>query len=126
MIVPVYDYKCSDHGVFHDLATMDQAGMPCACPRCGKPSARVILIAPQVLAMAPAKRKIIETNEKAKHEPRLSTPDAREETALRHQHGKSCGCNIKHPDRSDLSQQVVFMPDGSKVFPSQRPWMISH
>lgn len=138
--MPVYDYKCPEHGLFHELATMEKAGEPCACPHCGKVSSRVIMIPPEVLAMAPDQRLVTARNEEAKHQPIISTLDSRAEAADRaafakraasgghkHRHGKGCGCSHQHEtDTSSLKQQVVFLPDGSKVFPSQRPWMISH
>jgi len=125
--MPVYDYKCQDHGLFYELATLDASSMPCACPQCGTMSPRVIVMAPAVLDMAAEKRAAIARNEKARHEPRISTTDSRQEEQERnaHRHGKGCGCH-QHGDSSALRQQVVLLPDGSKVFPSQRPWMISH
>lgn len=124
--MPLYDYKCADHGLFHELATMEKSAMPCACPQCGKASPRVILIPPEVLAMAPNKRQAMARNERARHEPQFSTPEVRQEKALIHSHSKNCGCDSHNPDRSSLRKQVIYMADGSKVFPSQRPWMISH
>jgi putative FmdB family regulatory protein len=128
--MPVYDYKCNDHGLFHDLASMNEAALPCVCPQCGKLSARVIMIPPEVLAMSPARRQAIAKNEKAVHQPIISSVDSREDLAQRRAHAaakKGCGCSDNaHPDRSSLRQQAIYLPDGSKVFPSQRPWMISH
>lgn len=135
--MPVYDYKCADHGLFNELASMDKAHLPCACPQCGKLSARVVMIPPEILAMAPEKRKAKARNEQAIHSPRRSTVDSRAEAADRQQyalkHGhkqghKGCGCGAEtgNPDRSALRQKAIYLPDGSKVFPSQRPWMISH
>lgn len=138
--MPLYDYKCAEHGLFHELATMAQSGEPCACPKCGKASARVIMIPPEVLRMAPANRQAIEQNEMARHQPIVSSTESRIEAAdkqafaekrfvAKHGHSKGkggCGCSEHKPEYSALKQQVVFLPDGSKVFPSQRPWMISH
>lgn len=136
--MPVYDYKCTEHGVFFDLATVAQSSEPCACPSCGTLSSRVIMIAPEVLAMAPAKRTAIKRNEEAKHKPIISTEDSRAEAADRanfanrsaqrkHNHHKGCGCSHEHAStKTALKKQVVLLADGSKVFPSQRPWMISH
>ena len=133
--MPVYDYKCAEHGVFHELATIEQGGKPCACPTCGKLSARVLMIPPEVLAMSPAKRASMDRNEEAKHRPIISSVDSRAEAAERkafnqkhgHTHKKGCGCSHENAsDQSALKKQVIFLPDGSKVFPSQRPWMISH
>lgn len=130
--MPLYDYKCVEHGLFHELATMEQSALPCSCPQCGVSSPRVILIPPEVLDMAPAKRSAIAKNERAANEPVIYTRETSEEMRERHAHmktkGKSCGCS-DHPaagDRGALQQKAVFLADGSKVFPSQRPWMISH
>jgi putative FmdB family regulatory protein len=125
--MPVYDYKCASHGVFHELATMENAGKPAPCPKCGASSARIIMIPPAILDMSPAAKSAQGRNEKARHEPVVSSVDSRAEAAERasHKHRSGCGCS-DHGSQSALKQQVVFLPDGSKVFPSQRPWMISH
>ncbi|MGV8835886.1 zinc ribbon domain-containing protein, partial [Cellvibrio sp.] len=44
--MPVYDYKCADHGLFYELASMDDSSKPAACPNCAKLSERVIMVAP--------------------------------------------------------------------------------
>ncbi|GAB1260215.1 FmdB family zinc ribbon protein [Aurantivibrio plasticivorans] len=141
--MPLYDYKCKDHGVFHQLATMADSGKPQACPTCGVASGRIIMIPPEVLAMAPEKRKAMEKNDRARHEPHFSTTDSRAEEAEKKAFElKRSGCcghrasGAHHrgkpqiigaaPDQSNLKQQVIYLADGSKVFPSQRPWMISH
>ena len=133
--MPLYDYKCAKHGVFHELATMEQGGQPCACPSCGQMSARVIMVPPEVLAMAPGNRESIRRNEEAKNQPMISSVDSRAEAADRkafdqkkgHVHKKGCGCSHESASgTSALKKQVIYLPDGSKVFPSQRPWMISH
>ena len=126
--MPVYDYKCAEHGLFHELATVAEAAQPKPCPACETKSPRVIMISPDVLAMAPNARKTAERNERAQHAPVLSTPDYRAELAERRafELRKSCGCHSHTDDRSQLTQKAILMADGSKVFPSQRPWMISH
>jgi len=134
--MPVYDYKCKEHGLFHELGTMENSGDPKPCPQCRAMSARIVMIPPEILNMASEKRLAMQTNEEAQHQPIISTADSRAEAADRvayaHKHGHSkqsggCGCSSEHkPENSALKQQVIFLPDGSKVFPSQRPWMISH
>jgi len=131
--MPLYDYKCPKHGLFHGLQAMEKSAEPCKCPQCGTLSARIIMISPEIIKMAPNQKKAMEKNEKALHEPIFSTEDSRAEAAEKvafakqkgHKHG-SCGCSEHKPEYSALKQQVIFLPDGSKVFPSQRPWMISH
>lgn len=119
--MPVYDYKCAKHGLFSQLATMEKSGEPNGCPTCGALSPRVILLPPEILDMAPARRQAFARNEKACHEPQIYMPEERES-----RQGKQCGCQEHSPDRSSLRQKAVLLADGSKIFPSQRPWMISH
>lgn len=116
--MPVYDYKCKTHGIFSDLAMMDDSAKPAACPQCKNLSARVIMLSPTILDMAPERRNAFETNERASHEPVVSTADRR---AQDHQHKNGCGCNAKKPSRF-----MMYTPDGGKTFPTARPWMISH
>ena len=117
--MPVYDYKCPEHGVFNELATMDDHDQPVACPHCQTLSPRVIMMPPHILDMSPKKKQAIEKNEKARHEPQHSTVDSRAENAEMLKHG--CGC--KHEKRPS---KMMYTADGSKIFPSMRPWMISH
>ena len=116
--MPLYDYKCKDHGLFHELATFDDSAKPAPCPSCNAMSARVILLSSTVLGMAPERRNAFETNERASHEPAHSTKERR---AFDHQHAKGCGCTEKKPSRF-----MIYTPDGGKTFPTARPWMISH
>jgi len=117
--MPVYDYKCPDHGVFNDLATLEQHQEPMACPVCQTLSPRVFVVAPSVLAMAPDKRKAIETNERNQHEPAYSSKDRRQ---FDDQHRAGCGCD----DRKLSPSKLMYTAQGDKMFPSMRPWMISH
>lgn len=117
--MPVYEYKCSEHGVFYDLATIDDAAEPTDCPTCGVSSPRIIQLPPEVLAMSPAARKAAATNEKSQHEPAFSTKDRREHD---HQHRSGCGCTHHGAKKSKL----MYTAQGDKMFPSMRPWMISH
>lgn len=128
--MPVYDYKCSEHGIFHELATMDESANPMPCPHCQELAPRIIMIPPEVLDMAPNKREAIERNEKAQHEPKMSTAETRAEDEDRrqfyekkhHKHHKGCGC--QHHKKS--ASKLMWTANGEKMFPSMRPWMISH
>lgn len=128
--MPVYDYKCQEHGVFHELATMDDSAKPMPCPHCDELAPRILMIPPQVLDMAPDKKAAIERNEKAQHEPMMSTKDSRAEDEERrkfyaqrpHKHHQGCGCQSHKKDQSKL----MWTANGEKMFPSMRPWMISH
>lgn len=119
--MPVYDYKCAEHGLFHELASMDDAALPAPCPQCQQASPRVIMIAPQIVDMAPEKRQAHSRNERAAHEPVVHDAERR----AQHRHGPDCGCGSAN-DPGAKRSKAVLLADGSKIFPSQRPWMISH
>lgn len=116
--MPVYDYKCLDHGLFSDLATIEESQRPMPCPQCSLLSPRVIMLAPEFLDMAPEKRRALTLNEKNRHEPEFSTRDRRESDQ---QHREGCGCESRKP-----GSQLFYTAQGDKMFPSMRPWMISH
>lgn len=122
--MPLYDYKCSQHGHFFELATMEDSAKPNACPSCGELSARVIMLAPDILSMKKENRAAHERNEKSAHLPTFSNAEYRQEEKARreHKHGKGCGCGDKPIRKSAL----MYTADGNKMFPSARPWMISH
>lgn len=67
--MPVYDYKCRDHGVFSELATLADAEKPQPCPRCGALAGRVIRLPPALAALTPAARAAHARNEKSRHAP---------------------------------------------------------
>lgn len=110
--MPLYDYRCAQHGLFHELVPMNASGDCCPCPDCGVLSPRVVLVAPQLLDMAPEKRQAMATNERAAHEPRHGNSHSESEQ----------GCC--HRERSKPT--VFYTAEGNKMFPSARPWMISH
>ncbi len=88
--MPVYDYKCADHGLFYELAAMEDFSKPMACPTCATLCARVIMLAPEFLDMKKENRLAHQRNETAVHAPVLSTPEYRAEQKARreHKHGK--------------------------------------
>ena len=117
--MPLYDYKCQEHGVFSELTALADHEKPAKCPRCGAMSPRVLTLSPQILSMMKEKKQAMERNEKARHEPVISTLDRRQHDT---QHAKSCGCN----SGSVKNSKLFYTANGNKMFPSMRPWMISH
>ncbi len=117
--MPMYHYKCPDHGVFEELQTYEKAGQPNDCPQCGALSPRVIVISPRLLDMDRTRRKAMETNERNAHAPLVSGKAHREHKP---DHEPGCACCAGKPRKS----KTLYLGDGSKVFPADRPWMISH
>jgi len=113
--MPLYDYLCADCGPFEALAPMDRYAAPCDCPACGVAAPRALLSAPRLAVMDGARRQAFETNERSRHAPQLSSAAART-----HGHGPGCACC------SSSKQRASKTTGGAKVFPSKRPWMISH
>jgi len=111
--MPLYEYACGDCGGFTASNPMSQYREPQPCPACGLLADRALLSAPALATMSAAKRSAHATNERSAHMPRTSAePGAR--------HGAGCSCC------STGKSNVVTAPDGSKAFPTKRPWMISH
>lgn len=108
--MPTYSFNCEACGEFDVLRSISRRDEPCNCPACESPAQRVIS-SPTLFAMSTALRTAHATNERARHEPKKSSS---------HVHGPGCGCGSK------ISKSTVKAADGSKTFPSKRPWMISH
>lgn len=128
--MPVYDYRCQQHGIFNELQTADQHDKPVACPQCGQLSARIIRLPPELMTMANASRRAQATNEQACHEPVTVAGYRDRQQARAHsskQH-KRCGCDSGKADSSLAHRRssLIYTAQGDKMFPSQRPWMISH
>ncbi|MBU0587717.1 MAG: zinc ribbon domain-containing protein [Gammaproteobacteria bacterium] len=113
--MPTYDYACSRCGGFDAFRSLATRNEPAACPECGGAAPRVLASAPRLALMEGGIRQALETNERARHEPKRSGDYAR----LKHPAG--CGCCS-----SGKRGATVTAPNGNKAFPSKRPWMISH
>jgi putative FmdB family regulatory protein len=110
--MPMYEYWCDAHGGFSDMRPMAEYDKPGNCPDCGAAAPRVLLTPPRVLRMDAVVRHSHSTNEQAADSPkRLST------------HGPGCSCCS---GGTKSSRKALHRSDGSKSFPSARPWMISH
>ena len=114
--MPTYEYCCDDCGDFTAYRPIAMRNEPCICPYCGKASTRVMLTAPTLATMSSSQRIAHSTNERAAHAPKTSA-----EYAAGRKHGPGCSCC-----GGGLSKSTVKAADGSKTFPTKRPWMISH
>lgn len=111
--MPVYEYDCPGCGPFSALRSMAEFKAPHACPACGIEAPRVLITAPALAGMNPARRIAAETNERSSHEPKRSSG-----------HGPGCGCCSGA--KSSKAAAAKKPASALKGFPSARPWMISH
>lgn len=109
--MPTYDYQCDAHGSFSAMRSIAQRDAACMCPECGSPARRVLVTAPSFADMPQQTRFAHATNERSRHEPVLAS----------RKHGPGCSCCSSKPSRT-----TAVGKDGSKAFPTKRPWMISH
>jgi len=113
--MPTYDYDCAQCGSFDALRSVSMRNQDAACPSCGGVAPRILASAPALALMEGGTRRAMDTNERARHEPKSSGSYAR----LKHPAG--CGCCA-----TGKRGATVTAPNGNKAFPSKRPWMISH
>lgn len=109
--MPLYDYHCTGHGAFSELATLDDAALPAPCPVCRQPARRVIGV-PRALARRPELMLAHAVNERSQHEPLSATSAA---AAAR-----------REPPLGRRGTRAFYTQEGNKLFPSMRPWMIGH
>ncbi|SNR83569.1 FmdB family zinc ribbon protein [Puniceibacterium sediminis] len=110
--MPFYDYWCDDCGPFTAYASLKDYAEPCGCPDCASVAPRVLINAPRLAGMSSERRKAFETNEQSADSPKRTST-----------HGPGCGCCS---GGSKVGSKTLVRPDGSKSFPTKRPWMISH
>ncbi len=113
--MPTYDYACPSCGEFDTIRSMHDRNEPAPCPDCGQASPRVIVAGTGLAYLEGSTRKALEANERSRHEPKTS----KNYVSARHPAG--CGCCSGAKKTS-----TVTTSNGSKMFPSKRPWMISH
>ncbi|MEW6454715.1 MAG: zinc ribbon domain-containing protein [Pseudomonadota bacterium] len=118
--MPVYDYLCSECGPFSEIRPMVECDLPLDCPHCGSEAPRAILTAPRLGGMSRELMLAHATNEKSRHAP--STLSALKADSGKKKHGAGCSCC----SGGMKSRTTLRRKDGSKSFPTARPWMISH
>lgn len=111
--MPVYEYACAECGPFAALRPMAEYADPQPCPECGSESQRVLLTAPMLAGMDAGRRTAFAINERSAHEPKSTK-----------KHGAGCGCCSGGGRKK--GRLTMYGKDGSKGFPTSRPWMISH
>lgn len=113
--MPLYDYECPACGDFTEFRSMAESAAPHDCPDCGTSAPRVIRTAPAFGALPASVHRAHAINERSADRPSLTSDGG-------HRHGPNCGCG----GANGKGRQVLRGKDGSKAFPTARPWMISH
>ncbi|MBN9671952.1 FmdB family zinc ribbon protein [Roseibium aggregatum] len=124
--MPVYDYLCTSCGPITASRPMSAHADPIECPACKQEAPRAILQAPHMSGLSPDSRNAHERNETARHAPKFSTKADREDRARETKKRHPAGCSCCSGTKGNFRSSAVYRPDGSKTFPSKRPWMISH
>lgn len=102
--MPIYEYQCSDHGIFEQLRSLSEWTLPGDCPHCAEP-ARRILSRPNLASVPRSEMIARDRNEKSRHEPTVSrTPD--------------CGHDHKAQPKLDRTK--------THVYTGPRPWVMEH
>lgn len=113
--MPVYEYVCTECDTyFTAMRSMDQYNEPCACPDCAG-EARKIISAPQLNTMRADRKYAFETNERSRHEPRVSHAG----------HGHTCGAGCNHHHHHSKPKNEEAKP-AYKQQVNRRPWMLGH
>jgi putative FmdB family regulatory protein len=100
--MPIYEYECSQHGVFEELRPMQRSAEGAECPTC-QALARRVLSATRTSLVPRAVSTAIGRNEKSQHAPEVST---------RGHH---------HPPHPKPSR-----PGQAQVYRGPRPWVMEH
>ena len=112
--MPVYDYQCDTCGPFSEMRPMAECEKRSECPQCGNHAPRAYLTAPYYAGMSSELRLAHATNERSAHAPSTLS-------GLKNKHGAGCACCTGKSSRMTRRGK-----NGSKSFPTSRPWMISH
>ncbi len=133
--MPVYNYACQDCGEFELFRSIEDRNAAACCPSCHGLAERHI-VAPNLALMNRSVRFAHATNERSRHEPRLSTGGsaaavAEEAKAMKSRRGHTCGSSCHHgPGGSKPVRQKRYVQTklGSLQAQKQsaRPWMLGH
>ena len=115
--MPLYEYECPDCGVYEQLRPISQSSQDGECPYCGL-SAKRILSAPRLSILPAHTRQAHETNERSRHEPKVTKKSS------------CCAHGTCSNHRGGASPPKGAAPEAKPPLKTQagvrRPWMISH
>ncbi len=104
--MPIYEYRCEQHGDFSFQTEIAKRNDDQFCPDCGSIAARIIS-APSLALMSSSNRQAWARNEKSAHEPQRKK-----------KHVCSSSCNHGHTN-NNTSNFAQAQKNG-------RPWMLGH
>jgi putative FmdB family regulatory protein len=104
--MPLYEYRCEQHGDFTQHADIASRNDVFHCPSCGSDTIRIIS-APALSLMNAGNRKAWAKNEKSAHEPMRKKKH-------------SCGHDHSHDNHAQKKQEYM------QASPGGRPWMLGH
>lgn len=110
--MPLYEYRCAQHGLFDALVPVSERGEQAPCPRCGQPAPRVIVTPPRLAQVTAAAKAAHERNELAAYEPMQGNLVTEAQERRIHKPMTPSG--------------ALYTADGKKLFPAARPWMLGH
>jgi putative FmdB family regulatory protein len=104
--MPIYEYECSEHGLFEEMRPMQRSSEGAGCPECTVLSPRVLSptrtqLVPRATSLAHAR------NEKSQHSPDVCT----------HAHG--------HHHHAATSRPSAH-PGQLQAYRGKRPWVMEH
>lgn len=105
--MPIYDYRCAEHGTFELSRPMSESGGLGACPECGASSNRIIT-APRLRTLGALTRSSMDRNEKSRHSPHVC--------------GSSCSHQTAKPRQSDQTSEKPKLVS----YRGPRPWVVEH
>jgi len=114
--MPIYRYSCDGCGQFDKMVPMSMSSEPSPCPSCNSQAKRT-LTAPFLASASRNLIKASERNELARHEPKQSSQ-------IERKHKPGCACCSG--SSTNITSKTMKNAAGDKMFPTKRPWMISH
>lgn len=105
--MPIYEYDCSEHGLFEEMRPMHRSSEAADCPECAAASPRVLSatrtsLVPRALSVAHAK------NEKSQHSPDV------------------CVRGHQHLPHQSHKGQKPSRPGQLQAYRGKRPWVMEH
>lgn len=81
--MPIYDFNCTNHGVFSGWTSYETSRQGLACPHCGRESPALVAL-PQISRLSSSLRRAESRAETTSAEPKV----------LKRKHLPSCGCRL--------------------------------